>query len=142
MKNILKTAKSVLIPLWLTAAAATNAAVQNTFVGSTARPLDLKKCDLKNVWYKKNGWLWYETVKVSWRIWFINKAYQWNIWNEAKKIKEKVRLGAYQHFWYFQNKPKFKGVCSGNNLPKTKDEVFLINIDENKSVGTHWIVCM
>ena len=55
MKNILKTAKSVLIPLWLTAAAATNAAVQNTFVGSAARPLDLKKCDLKNVWYKKNG---------------------------------------------------------------------------------------
>ena len=26
-----------------------------------------------------------------------------------------------------------------NNLPKTKDGVYVINIDDFKSIGTHWI---
>ena len=35
---------------------------------------------------------------------------------------------------YYQNEPKFDGVHSKNNLSKTKYWVYLVNIDENKSV--------
>ena len=41
---------------------------------------------------------------------------------------------------YYQNEPKFNGVYSRNNLPKIKDGTYLINLDESKSIGTHWIV--
>ena len=40
---------------------------------------------------------------------------------------------------YYQKEPKFNGVCSRNNLPKTKDWAYVINYDECKSIGTHWI---
>ena len=40
---------------------------------------------------------------------------------------------------YYQNEPKFNGFCSGNNLPKVKDGAYLINLDDYKSIGTHWI---
>ena len=30
---------------------------------------------------------------------------------------------------YYQNKPKFNGVCSRNNLPKIKDRASIINLD-------------
>ena len=48
---------------------------------------------------------------------------------------------------YYQNRvqlsskkePKFNGVYSRNNLPKTKNGADVINLDEFKSVGTHWI---
>ena len=40
---------------------------------------------------------------------------------------------------YYQNKPKFNGVYSRNNLPKIKDGAYLINSDEFKSIGAHWI---
>ena len=33
----------------------------------------------------------------------------------------------------------FNGVYSRNNLPKIKDGQYVINIDEHKSIGTHWI---
>ena len=39
---------------------------------------------------------------------------------------------------YYQNEPKFNGVYSGNNLPKIKDGVYIINLDEHKSIATHW----
>ena len=48
MKNILKAAKIVLIPLGLTAATI-NAAIQNTFVGSATCPLDLKKGTIRSI---------------------------------------------------------------------------------------------
>ena len=48
---------------------------------------------------------------------------------------------------YFQNEPKFNGVYTRNNLPVVstsavhiKDEAYVINVDEYKSIGTHWIV--
>ena len=41
---------------------------------------------------------------------------------------------------YYQNEPKFNGVYSRNNLPKIKDEAYVINLDKYKSTGTHWIV--
>ena len=40
---------------------------------------------------------------------------------------------------YYQNEPKFNGVCSRNNLTKIKDGAFVINLDEYESVGTYWI---
>ena len=40
---------------------------------------------------------------------------------------------------YDQNEPKFNGVYSRNNFPK-KDQAYVINLDEFKSIRTHWIV--
>ena len=40
---------------------------------------------------------------------------------------------------YYQNKPKFNGVQVKNNFSKTKDGVFIINLDEYESTGTHWM---
>ena len=43
---------------------------------------------------------------------------------------------------YYQNEAKFvlkNDVYSRNNLPKKKDEAYVINLDEYKSIGTRWI---
>ena len=41
---------------------------------------------------------------------------------------------------YYQNKSRFNGVYSRDNLPKQiKDEANVINFDEHKDTGTHWI---
>ena len=40
---------------------------------------------------------------------------------------------------YYQNEPTFNGVYSGNNLSNIKDGAYVINLDEYKSVRTHWI---
>ena len=40
---------------------------------------------------------------------------------------------------YYRNEPKFTGVYSRNNLSKIKDRAYIINLDEYKSIGTHWI---
>ena len=40
---------------------------------------------------------------------------------------------------YYQNEPKFNDVYSRNNLSKIKDGAYVINFDEYKSIGTHWI---
>ena len=40
---------------------------------------------------------------------------------------------------YYQNEPKFNSVYSRNNLSKTKDGAFIINLDGYESIGTHWI---
>ena len=39
----------------------------------------------------------------------------------------------------YQNEPKVKGVFSRNNLPKIKYGKHVTNLDELKSIGTHWI---
>ena len=42
---------------------------------------------------------------------------------------------------YYKNEPRFNGVFSRNNLPKTiKDGAYVTNLDEYADVGTHWIV--
>ena len=38
-----------------------------------------------------------------------------------------------------KNEPKFNGVYSRNNLHEVKDGAYVINLDEFKSIGTHWI---
>ena len=40
---------------------------------------------------------------------------------------------------YYQNETKCNGAYSRNNLPKIKDGAYVINLDEFKSIGTHWI---
>ena len=40
---------------------------------------------------------------------------------------------------YYENEAKLNGVYSRNNLSKIKDRTYTINLDEYKSIGTHWI---
>ena len=41
---------------------------------------------------------------------------------------------------YYKNEPKFNGVYSINNLPKTiKKGAYVINLDEYENTGTHWV---
>ena len=46
---------------------------------------------------------------------------------------------------YYKNEPRFNGVFSRNNLPKSnfiekiKDGAYIINLDEYANVNTHWI---
>ena len=41
---------------------------------------------------------------------------------------------------YHDNKLKLNGVFSRDNLPKkVKDGAYVINLDEHKDAGTHWI---
>ena len=40
---------------------------------------------------------------------------------------------------YYHNQPRFKGVYSRDNLPKIKDGPYVINLDEDSNIGTHWI---
>ena len=39
-----------------------------------------------------------------------------------------------------QNKSRFTGIYSRNNLPKIKDGEHPINFDEYKPIGTHWMI--
>ena len=40
---------------------------------------------------------------------------------------------------YYQNKPRFNGVYSRDNLTEIKDGAYVINLDEYSDIGTHWI---
>ena len=41
---------------------------------------------------------------------------------------------------YYQNKPRFNGVYSRDNLPdKIKDGAYVVNLDEYSDILTHWI---
>ena len=40
---------------------------------------------------------------------------------------------------YYKNEPRFNGVYSRDNLPKIKNEVYVINLDEYVDIGTHWV---
>ena len=41
---------------------------------------------------------------------------------------------------YYQNKCRFNGVYSRDNLPdKIKDRAYVINLNEYSDIGTHWI---
>ena len=44
---------------------------------------------------------------------------------------------------YYENKPRFDGVYSRDNLPKQiKDGAYVINLDEHKDTGTHWVALL
>ena len=41
---------------------------------------------------------------------------------------------------YYQNEPRFNGVFSRDNLGSTvKNGVYVINLDEDHDIGTHWV---
>ena len=41
---------------------------------------------------------------------------------------------------YYQNEPRFDGVFSRDNLPNTiKNGAYVINLDEYRDIGTHWV---
>ena len=41
---------------------------------------------------------------------------------------------------YYQNEPRYNGVCSRDNLPnKIKDGLYVINLDKYPCIGTYWI---
>ena len=39
---------------------------------------------------------------------------------------------------YYENESRFNGVCSRDNLSKTKNGAYIINLDEYSDIGTHW----
>ena len=46
---------------------------------------------------------------------------------------------------YYKNEPRFNGVYSRDNLPKTsavKKGAYVINLDEYTDIGTHRLRCM
>ena len=40
---------------------------------------------------------------------------------------------------YFNYESRFNGVFSRNNLPRIKDEAYVLNLDDKNSKGTHWV---
>ena len=40
---------------------------------------------------------------------------------------------------HYQNGSRLNGVYSRDNLPKTKDGAYVINLDEYSDIGTHWV---
>ena len=40
---------------------------------------------------------------------------------------------------YYQNEPRFNDVYSRDNLPKIKDEAYIINFDQYSDIEIHWV---
>ena len=41
---------------------------------------------------------------------------------------------------YYENKHKFNGIYSRDDLPKKiRDGAYVINFDEHSDIGTHWV---
>ena len=40
---------------------------------------------------------------------------------------------------YYQNESKFNGFYSRNSLPNIKDDAYVINLDQYKSIETPWV---
>ena len=40
---------------------------------------------------------------------------------------------------YYQNVSRFNGVYSRDNLTEIKDGAYVISLDENSDIGTHWV---
>ena len=71
---------------------------------------------------------------------------------KAEKTRKKTRIWIQNEFLipphpvtsfeiqkYYQNQPRFNGVCSRDNLQKIKDGAYIINLDEYSDIGTHWV---
>ena len=48
-------------------------------------------------------------------------------------------LTSFEKQKYYQNKPKFNGVYSNNNLLKRRNEAYVTNFDGHRSIAFHWI---
>ena len=40
---------------------------------------------------------------------------------------------------YFNYEPRFNGVFTRNDLPRIKDGAYVINLNDKKSKGKHWV---
>ena len=59
---------------------------------------------------------------------------------ELLKVQiEQANLTKFEIQRFYQNEPKFNGIFSRNYVTKIKNGAYAINLDEYKSVGTHWI---
>ena len=78
------------------------------------------------------------------------KAGKWTITGGEGTIRTSPDVWRHCILWVIKeykniikNKPRFNGglLMMGfrNNLPTIQDRVYMINLDEHKSVGTHWI---
>ena len=57
-----------------------------------------------------------------------------------KKLNSLLPLTNIEISEYYTNEPRFNGVYSRNNLPKTiKKGAYVTNLDEYENIGTHWI---
>ena len=68
-------------------------------------------------------------------------------WGTIRSGEETIRAGEgtirvsqdFEIQKYYQNDPKFNDAYSRNDLPKTKDGAYILNLCEYKSIATHWI---
>ena len=42
---------------------------------------------------------------------------------------------------YYQNEPRFNGVCLGDNLPRIKDGAYVINLDNTLTLELIGLLC-
>ena len=62
------------------------------------------------------------------------------LWKQNEFLMPPYPLTNFEIQEYYQNGTRFNGVYSRNNLPKrTKDETYVINLDEYADIGTHWV---
>ena len=68
------------------------------------------------------------------------KSWRRNCKSRRRNDKKPHPLTNFEIKKYYENQPRFNGVFSRDNLPKTiKNRTYIINIDEYVDVGTHWI---
>ena len=60
--------------------------------------------------------------------------------NKKKSLMPPHPLTNFEIREYYESEPRFNGVYSRDNLPKTiKNGAYIINLDEHANIGTHWI---
>ena len=152
MKKVLKSlAKSVSKPLGFTAAvSSTDSAIQKKIFGSGMKALINSNEEMDDMM---------KIIESLEESGLLIKGISGTIRNEAKAQKGGVLrmllgilvtsllgllmlphpLTNFEIQKYYQNESKFSSVYSRNNLPKIKNGAYAINLEEYKSVGTHWI---
>ena len=151
-------AKSVLIPLGLTAAvSATDAAVHKKMFGSGNMTLTISNEEMNDI---------IKTVKSLEEYGLLIKGVSGTIKNEAKEQKGRFlgmllatlgdsllgnlltskgtsmlphSLTNFEIQKVYQNESKFSGVYSRNNLPTVKDGTYIINLYKFNSIESYWI---
>lgn len=48
-------------------------------------------------------------------------------------------LNNFERQRYYQDESQFNDICSRHNLPKIKNGTYIIDLEECKSIGTHWV---
>ena len=139
IKNVITPiAKSVLIPLGLTAAAsAADVAIHKKILGSGNTTLITSNKDIEDL---------VKIVKSLEDSGILVKGVTESVQNEVKEQKEEIiwmqphPLTNFEIKKFYENKSRFNGVYSRDNLPnKLKDGAYVINLDDYSDIGTHWV---